>query len=166
MIFLYLVLFQAKHFVCDYLLQTEYMLGKFKPAPDYILPLFIHSLIHGVTTYLIVFCVQPDKAAPLACVDMCLHFVIDRIKASPELLGKFKPLTADQYGQARNMSKGLHPVSDSIITSMDSQTMAVYKEAGQRDLDSNKYFWYSLGGDQAAHHLTHYFIIYMMMRGI
>jgi len=27
----------------------------------------------------------------------------------------------------------------------------------------NKYFWWSLGGDQMAHHLTHYYFIYMII---
>jgi len=30
----------------------------------------------------------------------------------------------------------------------------------------NKFFWWSLGVDQMAHHLTHYFIIYMILKGV
>ena len=45
--------------------------------------------------------------------------IIAHVKASPKMLGRFKP--------------------------------------------DNKYFWWSLGGDQMWHHLTHYLIIYLVI---
>lgn len=38
-LFILLILFQIKHFVADYLLQGEYMLGKFKPGWSFLKPL-------------------------------------------------------------------------------------------------------------------------------
>ena len=61
---------------------------------------------------------------------------MDRVKASPKMLGKFKALTANEF-----------------ISATDEQKL------------NNKYFWWSLGLglDQAVHHLTHYFIIYLLV---
>ncbi len=98
-IFALLALFQIKHFICDYPLQTEYMLGKMK-ATGWIQPLIIHSQVHAIGTYLLVliFGLAIDMefievftlAYILTVADFTLHFCIDRIKASPNLLGRFK----------------------------------------------------------------------------
>ena len=87
MIWLLLVLYQVKHFVCDYPLQGKYMLGKFKGGRDWILPLAAHAGVHGVATFLITLCVKPKSAFLIALFDMVVHFTMDRIKASPGLLG-------------------------------------------------------------------------------
>lgn len=134
MIFFLLVIFQIKHFLCDYPLQGEYMLGKFKGGKDWILPLFAHSYVHAVMTGLIALCVKPSIALQVALFDLVVHFTMDRIKASPELLGRYKPLTAKDYPTA-TMTQKLH----------------------------NKYFWWALGIDQSAHHITHYIIIYNLV---
>lgn len=83
--------FQLKHFVADYILQTDYMLGKFKKQ-DWELPLLCHTLVHAFFTFVIcVALIDPVMAFYLACFDLCVHFVMDRIKASPSLLGRFNP---------------------------------------------------------------------------
>jgi hypothetical protein len=51
-IFLLLLLFQFKHFIADYPLQGEYMLGKFKDK-GWMLPLFAHVGVHGAFTFII-----------------------------------------------------------------------------------------------------------------
>ena len=118
-IFILLIAFQLKHFICDYPLQGKYMLGKFKET-GWQLPLLAHTAVHAVGTFIIaVFYADIFIAAALAFFDMYTHFVIDRIKASPKLGGRFKP---DQ-----------------------------------------PYFWWALGADQMAHHLTHYVIIVLLL---
>jgi hypothetical protein len=115
-IFLLLVLFQIKHFLCDYPLQGAYMLGKFKTGKDWILPLSAHAGVHFLGTLFVSLWFVPFGFAVLLSVtDFAVHFSVDRIKASPNLLGRWKP--------------------------------------------DNRYFWWALGGDQMAHHLTHYAII-------
>lgn len=136
MIWLLLVLYQIKHFVCDYPLQTPYMLRKFLKFPDFILPLLSHSLIHGFTTFLICFLIRPQYAFGAALFDTIVHFIIDRIKASPNLGGRFKPLTKETYSTATS-----------------------------EQLNSNTYFWWALGADQFAHHITHYIIIFVITFG-
>lgn len=121
-LFVLLVVFQFKHFICDYLLQTEYMLGKFK-RKGWIKPLSLHCGVHALVTSAVAFQWTQNilLATLLGLLDFTVHFIIDRVKASPDLLGRFKV--------------------------------------------TQKEFWWSLGLDQALHHLTHYLIIYFIVMG-
>ena len=92
-----LIAFQLKHFLCDYIFQTEYHLGKFK-VKGWVAPLASHCHIHALGTMII--CVSFSwlyKEMPvmfalcLVAMDFALHFIQDRIKASPNLLGRWKP---------------------------------------------------------------------------
>jgi len=112
-IFTLLTLFQIKHFISDYPLQNQYMLQKAN-LDKWVFPLLSHALVHASLTLLIVL-VFNYKLWWLFFVDLTIHFVVDRIKASPKMLNRF---------------------------SLD-----------------NKFF------DQMMHHLTHYFIIFMIIKG-
>lgn len=98
LIFLLLILFQIKHFICDYPLQTPYMLGKMNKT-NWIKPLAAHSLIHAFGTFTIVLFFMPTAyivdsfvfAILFAIADFIFHFTVDRIKASPNLGGRWKP---------------------------------------------------------------------------
>ncbi len=116
-IFLLLVIFQIKHFFADFPMQNEYMLGKMK-LHGWIKPLAAHASMHALFTLFIVLVVSPSLWW-LSIVDFIIHFSVDRVKASPNMLNRWGP--------------------------------------------DNKYFWWALGGDQMAHHLTHYFFIYMIV---
>ena len=48
-----------------------------------------------------------------------------------------------------------YPISNTTIQTKP-QTLAKIK--------SNTYFWWALGWDQMMHHLTHYLLIYLMLR--
>lgn len=135
-IFLLLVIYQFKHFIADYPLQGKYMLKKFLPDWGFFLPLLAHTMVHAVMTLVIaLFFVSPGMAISLALFDMVIHFIMDRIKAGPKYLGRFKALTAKEY-----------------------------MESSPEQKKSNVLFWYSLGLDQMVHHLTHYVIIYMLVK--
>ena len=131
-LFLLLVIYQAKHFLADFPLQTKYMLGKFKDGWGFLLPLLAHVGVHGLFTFGITVCFTGNVLLGflLACFDVVVHFVMDRIKAGKKYLGRFKPLTAKEYPDASEAQK-----------------------------QHNTYFWWSLGLDQMVHHLTHYAII-------
>lgn len=127
-IFRILIAFQIKHFVADYPLQGKYMLGKFKPGWDFLGPLLSHCLVHAYLTFVIVWSCPGELftwqfALQMAVLDFVIHFIMDRIKAGPKYLGRFK----DMY---------------------------------------DKKFWWSLGLDQMVHHLTHYLIVYLILRRI
>ena len=116
-VFLLLVIYQLKHFLCDYPLQTQYMLGKFKPHA-WVWPLAAHAGVHAAGTLLVTAVFGPALALAigLAALDLIAHFTIDRIK----------------------VLKGSYPQTD-------------------------KRFWWALGADQMAHHLTHYLIIAILL---
>lgn len=116
-IFILLIAFQVKHFIADYPMQNEYMLGKMKKK-GWVFPLTLHAFVHMCLTGVIL-SFYPEHTW-LIFVDFVTHFTVDRIKASPNLLNRFKP--------------------------------------------DNKLFWWILGADQMAHHLTHYFIIWWIVK--
>jgi len=80
-----------KHFLADFPLQTPYMLGKGKKGVSWILPLAAHAGAHAAFTFAIFLFYKPHHALFLAVIDFIAHFLIDRIKASPLLGGRFKP---------------------------------------------------------------------------
>jgi hypothetical protein len=119
-VFALLVAFQAKHFLADYPLQGRYMLGKFNER-GWVLPLASHAAVHAVGTFVIAWLFGAPwlAAVLLALLDGCIHFAVDRVKASPKLLGRWNT--------------------------------------------DRPYFWWVLGGDQMAHHLTHYALIWLLV---
>lgn len=147
-IFALLIVFQMKHFVADFLLQGKYMLGKFKPGWDFVPPLAAHCAVHAIFTLMIVLAIDYTYWW-LALMDFAVHFIMDRIKAGPKYLGKFKALNEFEWGY----------LGDKLFL----------KEPGIEDrvkqrMRSNTLFWWSLGLDQMVHSLTHYFIIFMLMK--
>ena len=88
-IFILLVVFQIKHFICDYPLQIQYMLGKMNKT-GWIFPLLSHSAVHAFGTFVIVSFYDIYLAIYLALIDLVLHFIVDRLKASPKIGGRFK----------------------------------------------------------------------------
>lgn len=121
-LFALLLAFQAKHFLADYPLQGRYMLGKFTPGWGFVGPLTAHAAVHASFTGMIAAFAGASLTLTLSLAggDFAAHFIVDRIKAGPRWLGRFKDMKAPA-------------------------------------------FWWCLGADQMAHHLTHYAIIYALM---
>ena len=72
--------FRAKHFACDFLLQTEWMaLTKGKTGKEGYRALFVHTSIHAVGTLLVMLIFAPNLWW-LAVVDFVVHAVIDCVK--------------------------------------------------------------------------------------
>lgn len=92
-LFALLVAFQVKHFLADFPLQGRYMLGKFKPGWDFVPPLLAHVGVHGSMTFTIACAAHASLALAvgLALGDAAVHFAMDRIKAGPRYLGRWKP---------------------------------------------------------------------------
>ena len=143
-----LILYQLKHFLADYPLQSNmYMLGKFRDK-DWVRPLLAHALVHGAGTAIICYVAgKNDLAFPLAIFDTTVHFIMDRIKAGKAWLGRFKALSAAEMMRVLSMS------------SVDNDAQQLQK----RLLRHNTYFWWSLGLDQMVHHLTHYCCIFWIL---
>jgi hypothetical protein len=170
-IFLLLLLFQFKHFIADYPLQGEYMLGKFKDK-GWILPLFAHVGVHGAFTFIISMFVAPwPIAIGLAYMDMFIHFFMDRLKASPYYLGKFKAMSANEF---KDMGAKQQELDKAMFASMDDPAAvpgtilkavhdrAEYLQDAKKQKLHNKLFWMALGFDQMVHHLTDLLVIYIL----
>lgn len=88
-VFTLLIIFQFKHFICDYPLQTPYMLGKLR-RDDWIMPLAAHAGVHSLGTFMIALIFSTMYlATALLIADFVLHFIVDRLKASPSIGGRF-----------------------------------------------------------------------------
>ena len=153
-LFLFLVAYQLKHFLADYILQGQWMLRKFEAGfKKFFLPLATHCLVHAAMTFglVLLFTWSADGfvfPALMAGLDFCAHFVMDRIKAGPDYLGRFKPLAAEEYGRCKFV----------IATEVDAPERVDF---AKKRIRGNKYFWWSLGLDQMVHHLTHYAIVFL-----
>lgn len=98
-ILLLVILFEIKHFICDGLLQTKYHLGKFNDKfKDYFLPLISHANINAVGAMAVVslwYWITGGGKVPILLLleiyflELILHFIIDRIKASKKLLNRW-----------------------------------------------------------------------------
>lgn len=160
-VFALLLIYQAKHFLADYPLQNSYMLGKFKPGWDFVGPLATHAGMHALLTFFIAFfwLWKPFQNTPLlvpaglALFDFVVHFVMDRIKAGPHWLGRFKPLDARCYALE------VHVAGDTV----HGEFWDHLRPKARAALRGNTYFWWALGFDQMVHHLTHYAIIYILV---
>lgn len=177
-IFILLLLFQVKHYVADFPLQNTYMLGKFKKGWDFIGPLSAHCGVHALFTLLIAivygFSNIPIKyIIGLALADFVLHFIMDRIKASPKYWGKYQVASGRELASLRqtmllnHSQRRAHQANlrrkykDKGISAKVSRS-AMLQEAEQM-IYHNRLFWWCLGFDQMFHHLTHYGIIYMLV---
>lgn len=78
-LFLYLS-FRAKQFVCDFLLQSDWMAtNKGRPGWEGYRALGLHALVHGAGTLAVVLLFAPGFWW-LAAVDVIIHGLIDRLK--------------------------------------------------------------------------------------
>ena len=144
MIWALLIIYQLKHFLCDYPLQSNrFMLGKFQPGMKAVLPLAAHCGVHAAFTLAVVLCANASLWW-LALVDFAAHFTMDFIKAQPSLMGRWKALSAAEFVDLVTRLGYEHPEAQPLIR-------------------SNTLFWNALGFDQLVHHLTHYAIIWMLV---
>jgi hypothetical protein len=92
--------------------------------------------VHAVGTWLItVWLVGWKIALGLAIFDATIHFIMDRLKAGPKYLGRWKSLSAREFPTAT-----------------------------PQQIRDNGLFWLSLGFDQLVHGLTHYTIIWYVLK--
>jgi hypothetical protein len=153
-LFLFLVLFQIKHWLADYPLQTEYMLGKFKDTGWVRAAGLSTPAVHALGTILLAALWGANHILLLGLLDFVVHFTMDRIKASPYKLGRFKPLFGDDFLRAK---------ADSVLMPLYENEDRIGR--AKRALKGNTYFWWFLGIDQGVHHLTHYAVLLLMILG-
>ena len=149
-LFVLLAWLKVKHFLADYPLQTPYMLKKFAPGWDFMRPLLAHVGVHGLFTYLLCRFLNPAMWW-LCFVDMGVHFVMDRIKAGPKYLGRFKALSPPEF--------------KAVFDTINNATDAGAVNKAKSKLRGNTIFWWSLGFDQMVHGITDLFVLYMILVG-
>lgn len=171
-VMLLLVVYQIKHFLADYIFQGEYQLGKFKPGWDFFLPLLSHVAYHAAGTFLIavgafLLCGMQGYllAGLLAMFDATVHFFMDRIKAGPKYMGRWKPLTAKDYQIAKAQDFEGEP-DPNVGCGYGLDRMLKTREEARKKLRGNKLFWWALGFDQMVHHLTHYVCIFIIVLAV
>jgi hypothetical protein len=122
------LIYQLKHFLSDYVFQTSYMMKKGNADWSFFMPLLSHTLVHGVTTFVIALIYLRDLkwALLLMLGDTLIHFFMDRIKASPRYLGRYHLYTAGEL-----------------------------KDASPARVRENHLYWVAFGFDQMIHHVTH-----------
>ncbi len=101
--------------------------------------------------------------------DACIHFTMDRIKAGPKYMGRWKPLTGPQYLEhkktlaAKPGDRYFEPTFDQWCDYHEEVL-----ELDQRDavcaIRHNMFFWVSLGFDQLVHHLTDIAAAYAVLK--
>ena len=82
----------VKHFVADFLLQTNWIARGKERRTGWGAPLAVHALIHGVATLLIALAIAP-RLWWLGLADFAIHWTIDRAKTLVSLRGGW---SADQ----------------------------------------------------------------------
>lgn len=169
-IFALLILFQIKHLLADYPLQTPYMLGKFLDK-GWVKPLASHCAVHALMTTIIVyfFTFSLFWTIMLACFDFVAHFIMDRLKAGSKYLGRYKALSGNEFKRLMMDKQEINK----LIGMFDGGGIPGYDKVAKPEIDfidrkfkHNQYFWYALGLDQFVHHITHYVIIYFIVGGI
>jgi hypothetical protein len=110
-------IFQLKHFLADFPLQGKYMLGKFKPGWDFLGPLSFHCLVHSLLTMAIVTYFTSDVllARKLAFMDFWIHFFMDRIKAGPKYLGRYKDMYDKKFWWCLGLDQMVHHLTHYFI---------------------------------------------------
>ena len=113
-VFKLLILFQIKHYVCDFLLQREYILKKSVEGMKFLLPLSLHCFIHSTLTLFILLSVNASLWH-LALFDFFAHFVMDRIKSGPLYLGRFHDMTKKSYWNCLGFDQMVHHLTHYFI---------------------------------------------------
>lgn len=104
---LLLAVFQVKHYVADFPLQTRYMLRKTRDDWSFVAPLALHCGVHAVLTLAVVMYVEPSLWW-LAVFDFGSHFIMDRLKASRRYLGRFDDIATSAYWNTFGFDQMFH----------------------------------------------------------
>lgn len=167
MIWTLLVIMKFKHYIADYLLQGRYMLGKFK-MNGWEWPLAAHCGVHFLFTFIIALFNQPiEWAIALAFLDFTIHFIMDRIKAAPYMLGRYQALSKSEMIKLMESRQNYISFLNNTKNEDDLSVMKLEVELSlvqiDKEIKSNTYFWWALGFDQMIHGLTDLFIVYMII---
>jgi hypothetical protein len=75
----WMMLLTVKHVVADFLLQNSWIAHGKDSKTNWLVPLSVHALVHGVLATLLIVALAP-KLWFLGILDMVVHFIFDRAK--------------------------------------------------------------------------------------
>lgn len=114
-VFLLIVVFQVKHFLGDYVFQTNWMVaGKTRADTGFVFPLTVHVLCHALLTLIIVSSVN-GALWYLALFDFAVHFLMDRIKSGPRYLGRFNDPAKSSFWICLGIDQMVHHLTHYAI---------------------------------------------------
>lgn len=90
------------------------MLRKQRPGWDFILPLTSHCLVHSLGT-LIICLMYSANFWWLAILDFVLHFLMDRFRASPNMLGRFTDIKKASFWRILGFDQMFHHLTHYLI---------------------------------------------------
>lgn len=133
-LYMVIALFALKHFLASYPLQCSYTV-KGLGSSNWFLPMLARCSVPAITTMVLVLGIWHKMGVSLnvtllavvMAIDFVSHFLIDRMKVSGGLFGRFQVASPQELAQ--------------IAIDYTSKDPAVV-EAAQAESDSNKYFWW------------------------
>lgn len=136
-VYIVIALFALKHFLASYPLQTSYTV-KGLSSSGWFVPMLARCGIQAGCTMLLTLGFWYKMGASfngmllvsVMAIDFVSHFLIDRMKVSPEFLGRFQVASPQELAQMQI-----------DYTSKDPGVVV----AAQAESDSNKYFWWADG---------------------
>ncbi len=152
------IIFFIKHGLADFPLQTDYHMKKFLKE-GWVVPLAAHCGVHALFTFPICYIYSRSFLFSLwlVAIEFVIHFSMDRIKASPNLWGRYKSLSGTEYTAAKNT---INEIRRSTETIGMLQQFQINQE--QKKIDNNKTSWNCLMIDQLVHLLTYTLLIKLM----
>ncbi|WP_336489335.1 DUF3307 domain-containing protein [Methylobacterium nigriterrae] len=100
----------VKHYVADFVLQTDWMARGKEQERGWLLPLCAHVACHALATLGVALVIAP-RLWWLALVDFAIHFCIDRVKSVVARRGRWTPAQA-QFWWLLGFDQMLHALTD------------------------------------------------------
>ncbi|GJE43316.1 DUF3307 domain-containing protein [Methylobacterium soli] len=100
----------VKHYLADFVLQTDWMARGKERAQGWLVPLIAHAACHAALTLGVALVVAP-RLWWLALVDFAIHFSIDRVKSVVARKGRWTQADA-QFWWLLGFDQMLHGLTD------------------------------------------------------
>ena len=108
--------FAAKHYLADFVLQTDWMARGKERAQGWGRPLAVHAGLHGLGTLLIVLLAKPEFWW-LSPADFAVHAGIDRAKAMASLRLRW-PISDPRFWWLLGFDQFLHQVTNVAVATL------------------------------------------------
>jgi hypothetical protein len=153
-VYIVIALFALKHFLASYPLQCSYTV-KGLGSSGWFKPMLARCSIQSACTALLALGYWMKTGAGINVtllvavmgLDFVSHFLIDRMKVSPEFLGRYQVASPQELAQ--------------MAVDYQSKDIAVVK-AAQAESDSNKYFWWCDGLCHLLYGLVGLYMAYLI----